>query len=198
MNRLQELFNVNYFLVSQTNPHAIPFVQRAQRGLQIGRHGQRGRSGLVSRAFSAFFYLIKSEIVHRFVPPSGSTVQVRWGLWSILSISSPDDCARLALSRFWVEGTIRCPMPCQCARMIHHAIHEQHHILSLTPAPGESLGRARLVADVKSGDVRRCEQAIQLGLAPKLLALTLNQKYVGDVTIVPPVTFSGYRQVPDA
>ncbi len=31
MNRLQELFNVNYFIVSQTNPHAIPFVQRAQR-----------------------------------------------------------------------------------------------------------------------------------------------------------------------
>ena len=31
MNRLQELFNVNYFVVSQTNPHAIPFVQRAQR-----------------------------------------------------------------------------------------------------------------------------------------------------------------------
>lgn len=29
--RLQELFNINYFIVSQTNPHAIPFVQTAQR-----------------------------------------------------------------------------------------------------------------------------------------------------------------------
>jgi hypothetical protein len=36
--------------------------------------------------------------------------------------------------------------------------------------------------------VHRCQQAIALGLAPKLLALILNQKYVGDVTIVPPLS----------
>lgn len=32
--RLQELFNINYFIVSQTNPHAIPFVQKAQRDVR--------------------------------------------------------------------------------------------------------------------------------------------------------------------
>ena len=31
--------------------------------------------------------------------------------------------------------------------------------------------------------MHRCQQAIALGLAPKILALILNQKYVGDVTI---------------
>ncbi|EKX49043.1 hypothetical protein GUITHDRAFT_50638, partial [Guillardia theta CCMP2712] len=30
INRLKELFNVNYVIVSQTNPHAIPFVQHLQ------------------------------------------------------------------------------------------------------------------------------------------------------------------------
>ena len=106
MNRLQELFNVNYLLVSQTNPHAIPFVQQAQRQLHPDRHlDGKKRGGLMSRAATALFCLAKSEVIHR------------------------------------------------------------------------------------------CEQAIQLGLAPKLLALTLNQKYIGDVTIVPPVTLSGYKQV---
>ena len=36
--------------------------------------------------------------------------------------------------------------------------------------------------------MHRCQQAIALGLAPKILALILNQKYVGDVTIVPPLS----------
>jgi hypothetical protein len=34
-----------------------------------------------------------------------------------------------------------------------------------------------------------------LGLAPSLLSLILNQKYVGDVTIVPPMTFEGYSHI---
>jgi predicted acylesterase/phospholipase RssA len=35
--RLQELFNVNYFIVSQTNPHALPFFQHLQRNTAVKR-----------------------------------------------------------------------------------------------------------------------------------------------------------------
>ena len=34
-----------------------------------------------------------------------------------------------------------------------------------------------------------------LGLAPSILSLILNQKYVGDVTIVPPITIEGYSHI---
>jgi len=38
---------------------------------------------------------------------------------------------------------------------------------------------------LRSEVLHRCEQAISLGLAPKMLKQVLNQKYVGDVTIAP-------------
>ena len=41
----------------------------------------------------------------------------------------------------------------------------------------------------------RCHQLVDLGLAPGFLSLLLNQKYVGDVTIVPPLTLEGYAQI---
>ena len=42
--RLRELFNINFFIVSQTNPHVVPFVQRKQRLLSL-RRKQRGVFG---------------------------------------------------------------------------------------------------------------------------------------------------------
>ncbi|EKX42021.1 hypothetical protein GUITHDRAFT_111876 [Guillardia theta CCMP2712] len=107
INRLQELFNVNFFIVSQTNFHAIPFIQRSQKQVKIDCKG--AKKGLISRISSTVGYLVQSEVLHR------------------------------------------------------------------------------------------CEQAISLGIAPKLLKQTIEQKYVGDVTIAPPVsleTFKGYWWTP--
>jgi len=102
--RLQELFNINYFIVSQTNPHAIPFVQQAQRDISK-KPSDRGRPTFSARIMSAAGYLVRSEILHR------------------------------------------------------------------------------------------CRQGIQLGLVPNFIGGLLNQKYVGDVTIVPPLSISGYARV---
>eukprot|EP00292_Cryptomonas_paramecium_P004922 CAMPEP_0113701832 /NCGR_PEP_ID=MMETSP0038_2-20120614/24813_1 /TAXON_ID=2898 /ORGANISM="Cryptomonas paramecium" /LENGTH=513 /DNA_ID=CAMNT_0000625807 /DNA_START=203 /DNA_END=1741 /DNA_ORIENTATION=- /assembly_acc=CAM_ASM_000170 len=104
MVRLQELFNVNYFIVSQTNPHAIPFVQKAQR--QAVRRQANGQGQSVAwRVLSTVGYMVGSELHHR------------------------------------------------------------------------------------------CQQAIALGLAPKILKLLMSQKYVGDVTIVPPLSIEGYTSI---
>mmetsp|Transcript_28388 Transcript_28388/g.66348 ORF Transcript_28388/g.66348 Transcript_28388/m.66348 type:complete len:683 (+) Transcript_28388:196-2244(+) len=102
--RLQELFNINYFIVSQTNPHAIPFVQKAQRDI-AKRPKHRTQPSITQRLASAALYMVKSEILHR------------------------------------------------------------------------------------------CSQGIQLGIVPSFLGGLLNQKYVGDVTIVPPLSLSGYARV---
>ena len=97
MNRLKELFNVNFFIVSQNTACALPFVQRSTQ--RLVRRDPSGPSrvslSLLHRLTSTLGYLVRSEVLHR------------------------------------------------------------------------------------------CEQAISLGLAPKLLKRALNQKYVGDVTIAP-------------
>jgi len=101
INRLKELFNVNYVIVSQTNPHAIPFVQHLQRNpSKIGNSA--GRPGILGRVCSAAGYFVKSEVIHR------------------------------------------------------------------------------------------CQQVVDVGLAPSFLSSLLNQTYVGDVTIVAPITLQGY------
>lgn len=41
----------------------------------------------------------------------------------------------------------------------------------------------------------RCQQAITLGMAPRLLKLTMEQKYTGDVTIVPQLSFEHYMRL---
>ena len=96
MNRLKELFNVNFFIVSQNTACALPFVQRTHKAV---RHDSSASSrvslSLVRRLTYTLGYLLRSEVLHR------------------------------------------------------------------------------------------CEQAISLGLAPKLLKQALNQTYVGDVTIAP-------------
>ena len=56
MARLGSTFNVNYFIVSQVNPHAIPFVSAPRI---------RTRGSFISRVFSSAFYLVMSEAGHR-------------------------------------------------------------------------------------------------------------------------------------
>ena len=102
--RLKELFNVNYLIVSQTNPHAIPFIQREQRPT-LRLHKRSQRPGLVRRVVAVVACLLCSEVK------------------------------------------------------------------------------------------MRCHQLVDLGLAPGFLSLLLNQNYVGDVTIVPPLTLEGYLQI---
>eukprot|EP01124_Arcella_intermedia_P022508 TRINITY_DN3366_c0_g1_i2.p1 TRINITY_DN3366_c0_g1~~TRINITY_DN3366_c0_g1_i2.p1 ORF type:complete len:484 (-),score=77.40 TRINITY_DN3366_c0_g1_i2:158-1609(-) len=51
--RLSELFNVNHFIVSQVNPHVIPFIS--------GTRNQANGQGI----YSKFITLCKSEIIHR-------------------------------------------------------------------------------------------------------------------------------------
>jgi hypothetical protein len=48
---------------------------------------------------------------------------------------------------------------------------------------------------VRSEILHRCRQGIQLGILPSFIGSLLNQKYVGDVTIVPPLSISGYARV---
>lgn len=48
---------------------------------------------------------------------------------------------------------------------------------------------------VRSEILHRCRQGIQLGIIPSFVGSLLNQKYVGDVTIVPPLSISGYARV---
>ena len=96
MNRLKELFNVNFFIVSQNTACAIPFVQRCTHHVRRDSSApSRVSLSLLRRITSTLGYLLRSEVLHR------------------------------------------------------------------------------------------CEQAISLGLAPKMLKQVLNQKYVGDVTIAP-------------
>lgn len=52
MTRLAELFHVNQFIVSQVNPHIVPFLERRSRG---------GFSSM----FHIFRYLFVSELRHR-------------------------------------------------------------------------------------------------------------------------------------
>ncbi len=96
MNRLKELFNVNFFIVSQNTACAIPFVQPCTHHVRRDSSApSRVSLSLLRRITSTLGYLLRSEVLHR------------------------------------------------------------------------------------------CEQAISLGLAPKMLKQALNQKYVGDVTIAP-------------
>jgi len=81
INQLKELFNINFLIVSQVNPHAIPFVQNAHRGTLPRLQVRERRNGVLSRVAGAFISLAKSEIVHRCqqaidvgVMPMGSVV----------------------------------------------------------------------------------------------------------------------------
>ncbi|KAE8352611.1 acyl transferase/acyl hydrolase/lysophospholipase [Aspergillus coremiiformis] len=61
MNRLSEMFNVNHFIVSQVNPHVVPFLPKHDGPT----HGTVPASSLTSRLFHTMTHLAKDEVLHR-------------------------------------------------------------------------------------------------------------------------------------
>ncbi|KAJ1491193.1 hypothetical protein T484DRAFT_1775400, partial [Baffinella frigidus] len=54
-----ELFNVNYFIVSQTNPHALPFLQRFQRKpVAAAARLRKTQPGVFARLYRAAAFLM--------------------------------------------------------------------------------------------------------------------------------------------
>jgi TAG lipase/steryl ester hydrolase/phospholipase A2/LPA acyltransferase len=66
ITRISELFNVNHFIVSQTNPHAIPFMSKPLRTRKKEEHMESKSPGVMRRGWSVMRYLITSELAHRF------------------------------------------------------------------------------------------------------------------------------------
>eukprot|EP00286_Rhodomonas_abbreviata_P017672 CAMPEP_0181319332 /NCGR_PEP_ID=MMETSP1101-20121128/17510_1 /TAXON_ID=46948 /ORGANISM="Rhodomonas abbreviata, Strain Caron Lab Isolate" /LENGTH=611 /DNA_ID=CAMNT_0023426915 /DNA_START=49 /DNA_END=1880 /DNA_ORIENTATION=+ len=66
ITRISELFNVNHFIVSQTNPHAIPFMSKPRSIRKGMEHKRRDSPGMLLRCWSVMRYLITSEAAHRF------------------------------------------------------------------------------------------------------------------------------------
>lgn len=65
MTRLAEMFNVNHFIVSQVNPHVVPFLIKDEEA--IGEETRRS-SGTISPGptwFNNISHLAKSEALHR-------------------------------------------------------------------------------------------------------------------------------------
>lgn len=61
MTRLSEMFNVNHFIVSQVNPHVVPFLPKEtgpQTETDVG-------SSFVPRWMSTMTHLAKDEVLHR-------------------------------------------------------------------------------------------------------------------------------------
>lgn len=53
MKRVAQLFNVNHFIVSQVNPHIVPFIQKNLR------------TSFVDMMIKKFLFLVKSELQYR-------------------------------------------------------------------------------------------------------------------------------------
>jgi len=134
---VQELFNVNYFIVSQTNPHALPFLQRFQR-----------------KSISSEMRLQKEQpgVLNRHLPCCAAL---------------PNSC-----DASWQESTLQ---PCT-----NRILWNTRFYRTL-----ESLMRSEMQ--------HRCNQLIEVGLAPNFLHSLINQTYLGDVTIVAPVTLKSYQ-----
>ena len=65
ITRISELFNVNHFIVSQTNPHAIPFLSKPVHTRKALEHSESS-SSFFRRGVSVVGYLLTSELAHRF------------------------------------------------------------------------------------------------------------------------------------
>lgn len=59
MTRLSELFNVNHFIVSQVNPHVVPFLEKEEELVSADVHG------IDSSWISNAAHLAKGEVLHR-------------------------------------------------------------------------------------------------------------------------------------
>jgi TAG lipase/steryl ester hydrolase/phospholipase A2/LPA acyltransferase len=61
MTRLSEMFNVNHFIVSQVNPHVVPFLPKEDGPSNPAEH----RSPFVPGWVNTMTHLAKDEILHR-------------------------------------------------------------------------------------------------------------------------------------
>ncbi|KAJ5108072.1 hypothetical protein N7456_004747 [Penicillium angulare] len=60
MTRLSEMFNVNHFIVSQVNPHVVPFLPKGD-----GPTKEPDGSSFVPRWMNTMTHLAKDEVLHR-------------------------------------------------------------------------------------------------------------------------------------
>lgn len=60
MNRLSEMFNVNHFIVSQVNPHIVPFLPKDDEPKSVAIPTSK-----TSQLFHTVSHLAKDEIMHR-------------------------------------------------------------------------------------------------------------------------------------
>lgn len=61
MTRLSEMFNVNHFIVSQVNPHVVPFLPKEDGP---ANHPERG-SSFIPRWMNTMTHLAKDEVLYR-------------------------------------------------------------------------------------------------------------------------------------
>lgn len=61
MTRLSEMFNVNHFIVSQVNPHVVPFLPKDDGPSAAPKH----ESYAVPRWLNAMTHIAKDEVLHR-------------------------------------------------------------------------------------------------------------------------------------
>lgn len=61
MTRLSEMFNVNHFIVSQVNPHVVPFLPKEDGPVSVAEQA----SSFVPRWLNAMTHLAKDEMLHR-------------------------------------------------------------------------------------------------------------------------------------
>lgn len=86
MTRLAEMFNVNHFIVSQVNPHVVPFLSRDDR-LYPGASRQAVQQGRKQDWFYTLTTLAKDEALHRlnFLAELGIFPNLMTKLQSVLS-----------------------------------------------------------------------------------------------------------------
>ncbi|KAF2453871.1 acyl transferase/acyl hydrolase/lysophospholipase, partial [Lineolata rhizophorae] len=65
MNRLAEMFNVNHFIVSQVNPHVVPFLSKEEDAIAHSANNPSASSSLGPTLFNTLANLAKSEALHR-------------------------------------------------------------------------------------------------------------------------------------
>lgn len=61
MTRLSEMFNVNHFIVSQVNPHVVPFLPKDDGPSAAPKHD----SYVIPRWLNTMTHLAKDEVLHR-------------------------------------------------------------------------------------------------------------------------------------
>lgn len=61
MTRLSEMFNVNHFIVSQVNPHVVPFLPKEDGPMTASEQN----SSFIPRWMNTMTHLAKDEVLHR-------------------------------------------------------------------------------------------------------------------------------------